>query len=161
MRPVAASLAKIAASLALVSITASQARAGDPNGPVRVSAGTIVDLGVVHSEYADPRRIVVWLPSGYRPHGPKYAVLYMHDGQNLFDKATAGYGMDWEIDEHLDALIREKKASGTRPSGSRNMSHRRLSTVCPRNTATISAHSTAATRFRTAISSSSSASSSR
>ena len=33
--------------------------------------------------------------------GRKYAVLYMHDGQNLFDKATAGYGMEWEIDEHL------------------------------------------------------------
>jgi pimeloyl-ACP methyl ester carboxylesterase len=33
----------------------------------------------------------------------------MHDGQNLFDKATAGYGMEWEVDEHLDKLIRDKK----------------------------------------------------
>src|SRR6266542_5558930 len=79
----------------------------------KVSAGTIVDLGVVSSKYADPRRVQVWLPPGYKPNGPKYAVLYMHDGQNLFDKATAGYGMEWQIDETLDRLIREKKVRPT------------------------------------------------
>ncbi|MEP7131424.1 MAG: alpha/beta hydrolase-fold protein [Sphingomicrobium sp.] len=78
-----------------------------------VSAGTIVDLGVMRSKYTDPRRVVVWLPSGYRAPGPKYAVLYMHDGQNLFDKATAGYGMEWQIDETLDRLIRERKVRPT------------------------------------------------
>ena len=78
-----------------------------------VSAGTIVDLGVVGSRYTDPRKVVVWLPSGYTPKGPKYAVLYMHDGQNLFDKATAGYGMEWQIDETLDRLIRERKVRPT------------------------------------------------
>jgi enterochelin esterase-like enzyme len=77
--------------------------------PVQVSAGTIVDLGIVQSKFTDPRRVVVWLPSSYRKDGPTHAVLYMHDGQNLFDKATAGYGMEWEIDEHLDRLIREKQ----------------------------------------------------
>jgi enterochelin esterase-like enzyme len=87
--------------------------AADTLQKVNVSAGTIVDLGVLQSKYADPRRVVVWLPDGYKTHGPKYAVLYMHDGQNLFDKATAGYGMEWEIDEHLSALIRDKKVRPT------------------------------------------------
>ena len=77
--------------------------------PVHVGAGRIVDLGILQSKFTDPRRVVVWLPSSYRPGGPRHAVLYMHDGQNLFDKGTAGYGMEWEIDEHLDALIRDKK----------------------------------------------------
>ena len=81
--------------------------------PVHVSAGTIVDLGIVQSKFTDPRRVVVWLPPSYRPHGPKHAVLYMHDGQNLFDKATAGYGMEWEIDEHLSKLIADKKVRPT------------------------------------------------
>jgi enterochelin esterase-like enzyme len=89
------------------------AAAGDPLGPVHVSAGTVVDLGVLQSKYADPRRVVVWLPSGYSPHGSKYAALYMHDGQNLFDKNTAGYGMEWEVDEHLNALIRDGKVRPT------------------------------------------------
>lgn len=97
----------------LLLFVSSPALAGDANGPVHVDAGSIVDLGVLKSKYADPRRVVVWLPSGYSPHGPKYAVLYMHDGQNLFDKSTAGYGMEWEIDEHLSKLIAEKKARPT------------------------------------------------
>jgi enterochelin esterase-like enzyme len=78
-----------------------------------VSAGRLVDLGVVQSKFTDPRRVQLWLPSGYQPNGRKYAVLYMHDGQNLFDKKSAGYGMEWEIDEHLDALIQSGKVRPT------------------------------------------------
>lgn len=101
----------LALALLLVSMPAS---AQSQTGPApQVSAGTIVDLGVVQSKYADPRRVVVWLPSGYNPNGPKYAVLYMHDGQNLFDPKTAGYGMEWQIDETLDRLIRERKVRPT------------------------------------------------
>lgn len=74
-----------------------------------VSAGRLVDLGEIRSKYADARRVQIWLPSSYKSNGPKHAVLYMHDGQNLFDKATAGYGMEWQVDETLDRLIREKK----------------------------------------------------
>jgi enterochelin esterase-like enzyme len=97
----------------LVLFAAAPAVAGDPLGPVHVSAGTIVDLGILKSKYADPRRVVIWLPPGYRARGPKNAVLYMHDGQNLFDKATAGYGMEWEVDEHLSRLIAQKKVRPT------------------------------------------------
>jgi enterochelin esterase-like enzyme len=97
----------------LLMFMGAPAFAGDAMGPVHVSAGTIVDLGILKSKYADPRRVVVWLPDGYEAHGPKYAVLYMHDGQNLFDKATAGYGMEWEIDEHLSQLISEGKVRPT------------------------------------------------
>lgn len=84
-----------------------------PAAAQTVSAGAIVDLGVVQSKNTDPRKVVVWLPSSYRPGGPRHAVLYMHDGQNLFDKSTAGYGVEWEVDEVLDRLIREKKARPT------------------------------------------------
>ena len=103
---------RLLVTLALL-FAAAPAIAGDPLGPVHVNAGTTIDLGVLKSKYADARRVVVWLPPGYRARGPKYAVLYMHDGQNLFDKATAGYGMEWEIDEHLSKLIAEKKVRPT------------------------------------------------
>ena len=99
--------------LAAVLLLLAAPAAAESPAPVQVSAGTIVDLGVVQSRYADPRRVVVWLPSSYRADGPKHAVLYMHDGQNLFDKATAGYGMEWEVDEHLDRLIRDRKVRPT------------------------------------------------
>ena len=104
----------IRALFGLLLLAAVPAAAQTQTGPApKVAAGTIVDLGVVQSKYTDSRRVVVWLPTGYKPHGPKYAVLYMHDGQNLFDKATAGYGKEWEIDEHLDRLIVQKKVRPT------------------------------------------------
>ena len=103
---------RLIATLAAMFI-ATPALAGDAMGPVHVSAGTIVDLGIVKSQYTDPRRVVIWLPPSYSRRGTKHAVLYMHDGQNLFDKATAGYGMEWEIDEHLSKLIAEHKVRPT------------------------------------------------
>lgn len=50
------------------------------------------------------RRIWLYLPEGYAKSKKHYPVLYMHDGQNLFDAATSGYG-EWGVDECLDSLI--------------------------------------------------------
>ncbi len=50
------------------------------------------------------RRIWAYLPEDYRTNtSKKYPVLYMHDGQNLFDAATAPFG-EWGIDELLDSI---------------------------------------------------------
>jgi len=111
MRCIAAALIALAAILPGPPSQA-EAQTQARNVP-RVAAGRIVDLGEFRSKHTDLRRVVVWLPSTYRPGGPRHAVLYMHDGQNLFDRKTAGYGMEWEIDETLDRLIREKKVRPT------------------------------------------------
>ncbi|UAY50881.1 alpha/beta hydrolase [Ferruginibacter albus] len=50
------------------------------------------------------RRIWIYLPADYGTSNKHYPVLYMHDGQNLFDAYTSGYG-EWGIDETLDSLI--------------------------------------------------------
>lgn len=56
-----------------------------------------------------PRDIVVWLPPGYDSLSDKYyPVLYMHDGQNILDPYTSSFGIDWQIDETADSLIRVK-----------------------------------------------------
>lgn len=49
------------------------------------------------------RRIWLYLPKGYENSSISYPVLYMHDGQNLFDAATSFAG-EWKIDESLDSL---------------------------------------------------------
>ena len=56
-----------------------------------------------------PRDIVVWLPPGYQNSGKQYPVLYMHDGQNLFDPETSSFGVDWQADETCTQLIKAKK----------------------------------------------------
>jgi len=52
------------------------------------------------------RQLRLYLPPGYATSGKRYPVLYMHDGQNLFDNATA-YAGEWKVDETLDALAKE------------------------------------------------------
>ncbi len=51
------------------------------------------------------RTLRVYLPPGHASGGARYPVIYMHDGQNLFDDATA-YAGEWGVDESMDALSR-------------------------------------------------------
>ncbi len=54
-----------------------------------------------------PRSVLVWLPPGYESETDRrYPVLYMHDGQNVFDPSTSFLGIDWQVDEVADSLIR-------------------------------------------------------
>ncbi len=54
------------------------------------------------------RRIWIYLPEGYANSKKNYPVIYMHDGQNLFDEYTSGFG-EWGVDECLDSLIKSGK----------------------------------------------------
>src|SRR5579884_3325279 len=52
-----------------------------------------------------PRSVIVYCPPDYRTATDRrYPVLYLHDGQNLFDQATAFAG-EWRVDETAQALI--------------------------------------------------------
>ncbi|MDR3694835.1 alpha/beta hydrolase-fold protein [Mucilaginibacter sp.] len=55
------------------------------------------------------RRVWIYLPAGYSSSKKKYPVIYMHDGQNLFDDYTAGFG-EWGIDEILDKIPDAKQS---------------------------------------------------
>jgi len=54
------------------------------------------------------RRIWIYLPVDYATSNKKYPVIYMHDGQNLFDEYTSGYG-EWGIDELMDKVPVQKQ----------------------------------------------------
>ena len=56
------------------------------------------------------RDVVVYLPPGYESNKKKrYSVLYLHDGQNLFDGATSYIpGQEWRVDETAQSLIESK-----------------------------------------------------
>lgn len=53
------------------------------------------------------RTVRLYLPPGYEQSKRRYPVLYMHDGQNLFDDATS-YSGEWGIDETLNELARSR-----------------------------------------------------
>src|SRR5579872_3208738 len=60
--------------------------------------------------FHNTRFLRVWLPPGYDdPENAErhYPVLYLNDGQNLFEAATSFTGVEWQVDETADRLIRE------------------------------------------------------
>jgi predicted alpha/beta superfamily hydrolase len=73
-----------------------------------------------------PRDVTVWLPPFYFIQPEKrYPVLYMHDGQNIFDPKTSFSGIDWQIDETADSLIRKGLIEEMIIVGIYNTPHRR------------------------------------
>lgn len=60
------------------------------------------------SKYITARHVDVWLPEGYTT-SKKYNVLYMHDGQMLFDSATTWNKQTWDADDVITSLLREQK----------------------------------------------------
>jgi enterochelin esterase-like enzyme len=52
------------------------------------------------------RHVEIWLPPGYvDAQSARYPILYMHDGQNLFDPRIANTGVDWGVDEAVVRLV--------------------------------------------------------
>lgn len=72
-----------------------------------VAAGSIERVASFTSDYVDARTIDIWLPETYDGRQP-HCVLYMHDGQMLFDSTTTWNGQEWMVDEVMSRLIREK-----------------------------------------------------
>ncbi|MFZ1007947.1 MAG: alpha/beta hydrolase-fold protein [Candidatus Sulfotelmatobacter sp.] len=59
--------------------------------------------------FRNTRFLRVWLPPDYddaENHDRRYPVLYLNDGQNLFESSTAFAGVEWQVDETADRLIR-------------------------------------------------------
>ena len=77
-----------------------------------------------------PRDIVVYLPPDYDGHTP-CSVLYLQDGQNLFDPATAFAGQDWRADVTADHLIRTAVIEPLLIVGVYNTGVRRISEYTP------------------------------
>jgi predicted alpha/beta superfamily hydrolase len=68
----------------------------------------IIDTAFYMPQLDRKRRIWIYLPAGYSESKKHYPVMYMHDGQNLFDEFTSGFG-EWGVDECLDSLQQQTK----------------------------------------------------
>jgi hypothetical protein len=66
------------------------------------ASGRFESFGAWPSRHVRPRRVDVWLPPGYdEPDAVPHSVLYMHDGQHLFDPETAAGGHPWAVGHHV------------------------------------------------------------
>ncbi len=87
------------------SVTVLELRGGETI-PAGVT-GTIERIEKFPSTHVAPRQVDVWLPPSYGDASRRFPVLYMHDGQNLFDPALSYTKVDWGIDETMTRLIGE------------------------------------------------------
>lgn len=74
----------------------------------KVCCGRIIRLENFASAYVQPRNIDIWLPENYDDK-KKFAVLYMHDGQMLFDSSTTWNKQAWDVDDVLSAMMQKKE----------------------------------------------------
>ena len=87
-----------------------------PSGQGHTVVGTIkVSRPLYGPAEGVRRRLLVYLPPSYYGGEKRYPVLYMHDGQNLFDEATCHSG-EWQVDETMEAL-RKAQQVGYRAPG--------------------------------------------
>lgn len=71
--------------------------------------GTIGSKMELASNFIADRTHQVWLPPSYSNSERFYPVLYMHDGQMLFDSTSTWNGQEWGVDEVMERLIEEGK----------------------------------------------------
>jgi predicted alpha/beta superfamily hydrolase len=73
-----------------------------------LAGGSLFRVDSFPSNYITPRPVDVWLPEGYSK-AKKYNVLYMHDGQNLFDETTTWNKQEWKVDDWATQLMSDNK----------------------------------------------------
>lgn len=93
-------------------LSAALAACASPTA-VPAADGRFVEWPALPSAFVQPRHVRVWLPPGYDSAPEPHAVLYMHDGQNLFDPPSPMAHGAWEVDRHLVAL---RRAQAIRPT---------------------------------------------
>lgn len=77
-----------------------------PRGQHTVSGAIRILRSLASPQLGNRRDLLVYLPPSYAESDRRYPVLYMHDGQNLFDAATS-YAGEWHVDETMEALARQ------------------------------------------------------
>ena len=88
----------LAASYQLLAAELGRASDADPRA-------TYGELSIAHidSQIIGQRRVLVWQPSGFSHERP-YSILFMHDGQMLFDDSVTWNGQAWDVDEVITEL---------------------------------------------------------
>lgn len=81
--------------------------------PLSPETGVIKRYADFVSHYVLPRHVDIWRPPDYETAlDTRYPVIYMHDGQNLFEPDSSYIGVDWGVDEAMTLLIHQYRFTG-------------------------------------------------
>jgi predicted alpha/beta superfamily hydrolase len=88
--------------------------------------------GFVSRHLDTPRDIIVYLPPTYDGEAAsRFSVLYLHDGQNIFDCATAFGGNEWRVDETAQEMIEKGEVAPLIIVGIYNTGEKRIDEYTP------------------------------
>lgn len=117
--------------LALILLLVVACAQQENKSPQHADYGSIDYYPEFDSKLFDSRDVLVWLPEDYS-RKEKYAVLYMHDAQMLFDKNTSWNKQSWEVDSLAHALISDGRTMPFIVVGINNREQTRLYDYMPR-----------------------------
>lgn len=104
-------LSALASVISIALCNAPGASAIGADDPIQhADCGSIERLNIYSPQLDETVAVDVWLPEDYKhDRSGSYPVIYMHDGQNLFDASTTWNHQAWEIDSVMCRLISEDK----------------------------------------------------
>ena len=101
-----------------------------PKSSKEVTTGTLYRTKVKDENFGSTVYLDIWTPEGYNLD-EKYPVVYMHDGQNLYDKKSSWNKQAWEIDEVGGKLIEEGKIKPFIAVGIHSIDNSRICDLMP------------------------------
>ncbi|MBO5086421.1 MAG: hypothetical protein J6B65_04200 [Paludibacteraceae bacterium] len=121
--------------IAIIALLVSCAKTTTPEAPfvqsnLEVTSGNLWRADIFSPELNETIKIDVWTPKGYTG-SKKYPVIYMHDGQNLFDANSTWNHQAWEIDSVLGSLIADKKVKPAIVVGIHSVDTTRIGDLMP------------------------------
>lgn len=121
--------------IAIIALLVSCAKTTTPEAPfvqsnLEVTSGNLWRADIFSPELNETIKIDVWTPKGYTD-SKKYPVIYMHDGQNLFDANSTWNHQAWEIDSVLGSLIADKKVKPAIVVGIHSVDTTRIGDLMP------------------------------
>lgn len=96
----------------------------------KIATGKLKHFENFESKFTEPRTVDIWMPDGYSDK-EKYSVLYMHDGQMLFDPETTWNKQAWEADDIAGKLIASGETKKFIIVGIYNSAQNRMSDYFP------------------------------
>lgn len=121
--------------VAIIALLASCTNTTTPEAPfeqspLEVTSGNLWRANIFSQEMNETIKIDVWTPDGYTA-SKQYPVIYMHDGQNLFDANSTWNHQAWEIDSVMGKLIKEKKVPAAIVVGIHSVDTTRIGDLMP------------------------------
>ena len=116
--------------VAILTACTSTPKAPFEPSQLEVSSGNLWRANIFSPELNETIKIDVWTPDGYTT-SKKYPVVYMHDGQNLFDANSTWNHQAWEIDSAMGMLIAENRIRPTIVVGIHSVDTTRIGDLMP------------------------------